>query len=66
MSLLLHYLHATQQQDIRVTRIHYQRPHDFVLLDDITIKNLEIFQSSYESSQKYSLFGVINTCITHA
>lgn len=29
-------------------------------LDDITIKNLEIFSSSYEGTSKQSLFGVIN------
>jgi DNA mismatch repair ATPase MutS len=28
---------------------------DRVLLDNITIKNLEVFASSYENNEKYSL-----------
>lgn len=56
-ALLLHYLTTTQQKDIStVYRISYYRPHDYVLLDDITIKNLEIFASSYDHNTKHSLF----------
>lgn len=35
-----------------------------VLLDDVTIKNLELFASSYENSEKYSLLGIIDTTQT--
>ena len=35
------------------------------MMDDITVKNLEIFNSSYELSERYSLFGVLNTTTTN-
>ena len=64
-ALLLHYLTTTQQRDIStVYRISYYRPHDYVLLDDVTIKNLELFNSSYDHDSQYSLFGVLDTCQT--
>ena len=64
-ALLLHYLHKTQQQDIStVYRISYYRPGDYVLLDDVTIKNLELFHSSYDQDSQYSLFGILDTCQT--
>jgi DNA mismatch repair protein MutS len=31
-----------------------------VLMDDITIKNLELFSSSYETNEKYSLIGILD------
>ena len=37
-----------------------------VLLDEVTIKNLELFASSYENSEKYSLLGIIDTTQTAA
>lgn len=56
-ALLLHYLYKTQQQDIStVYRISLYRPGDYVLLDDVTIKNLELFSSSYDQDSQYSLF----------
>lgn len=61
--LLLNYLMTTQQQDIStVYRVRYYRPGDYVLLDDVTVKNLEIFRSSYDGSTKYSLFGLLDAC----
>lgn len=64
-ALLLHYLHKTQQQDIRtVYRISFYRPGDYVLLDDVTIKNLELFHSSYDQDSQYSLFWILDTCQT--
>lgn len=45
-------------------RVSFHGDEDYVYLDDTTIKNLEIFSSSYESTEKYSLFGVINTTQT--
>jgi DNA mismatch repair ATPase MutS len=29
-------------------------------MDEVTIKNLEIFASSYELSTKYSLYGILD------
>lgn len=64
-ALLLHYLHKTQQQDIStVYRISLYRPGDYVLLDDVTIKNLELFSSSYDQNSQYSLFWILDTCQT--
>lgn len=64
-ALLLHYLTTTQQREIStVYRISYYRPHDYVLLDDVTIKNLELFHASYDHNSHYSLFGVLDTCQT--
>ncbi|AKH32960.1 DNA mismatch repair protein MutS [candidate division SR1 bacterium Aalborg_AAW-1] len=64
-ALLLHYLYKTQQQDIStVYRISLYRPGDYVLLDDVTIKNLELFSSSYDQDSQYSLFGILDTCQT--
>ena len=64
-ALLLHYLTTTQQREIStVYRISYYRPHDYVLLDDVTIKNLELFKSSYDHDSQYSLFWVLDTCQT--
>lgn len=66
-ALLLHYLYTTQQKDIStVYRVSRYRPGDFVLLDEVSIKNLELFQSSYDHSSQHSLFGVLNTCQTNA
>lgn len=64
-ALLLHYLYTTQKQDIStVYRISTYRPGDYVLLDDVTIKNLELFSSSYDQDSQYSLFGILDTCQT--
>lgn len=35
-----------------------------VLLDEVTVKNLELFSSSYEHSEKYSLIGIIDNTQT--
>ena len=64
-ALLLHYLSTTQKQEIStVYRISTYRPGDYVLLDDVTIKNLELFSSSYDQDSQYSLFGILDTCQT--
>nr|DAS54263.1 MAG TPA: Mismatch repair ATPase (MutS family) [Caudoviricetes sp.] len=33
-------------------------------MDETTVKNLEIFSSSYENSSKYTLFEILNTTKT--
>jgi len=61
MGLLLNYLTHTQKTQLtNVTRIALHAQDGLVLLDDVTIKNLEIFTSSYENSEKYSLIGVLD------
>jgi DNA mismatch repair ATPase MutS len=53
---LFNYLKDTQKTSLKnVSRISYYGDENKVNFDDITIKNLEILKSSYESNKKYSL-----------
>ena len=64
-SVLFHYLHNTQYTALtNVVSIHRHHETTRVTLDPVTIKNLELLQSSYDAQEKYSLFGVINTTVT--
>ncbi len=64
-ALLLKYLTDTQKTSLKnINQIAYWSDYNQVYIDDITIKNLEIFRSSYEWSEKYSLYGVINKTYT--
>jgi DNA mismatch repair protein MutS len=59
--LLFNYLKDTQKTSLKnVSRISYYGDENKVNFDDITIKNLEILKSSYESNKKYSLLWVID------
>lgn len=63
VALLFSYLTDTQKSDLSyIHSISYAWALDIMHLDWITIKNLEIFSSSYEQSVKYSLYWVIDTC----
>ena len=54
--LLISYLKNTQKKNLNnIVRISLHNQDSQVLLDEITTKNLEIFSSSYEQSEKYSL-----------
>ncbi len=60
-ALLLNYLFNTQKQQIKnIWQITYLTDTYKVNLDENTIRNLEIFRSSYEWQKKHSLFAVIN------
>jgi DNA mismatch repair protein MutS len=62
-ALLLSYLISTQQKTITtIYRVSYYHPDDYVLLDEVTMKNLELFASSYDHDQTYSLFGTLDQC----
>ena len=64
-ALLLHYLQYTQKSiAVRVVRVALHMHEQEVLLDQVTIKNLELFASSYENSEKYSLIGIIDNTQT--
>jgi len=64
-ALLLHYLQYTQKSiAVRVVRVALHMHEQEVLLDQVTIKNLEVFASSYEHSEKYSLIGIIDNTQT--
>ena len=65
MALLLDYLRYTQKKKLTtIAKIGYHSSEGLVLMDDVTIKNLEIFASSYESNTKYSLFWILDNAKT--
>jgi len=60
-ALLLHYIKNTQKTNIsNISKIWLHSQNKKVLLDNITIKNLEIFASSYEWLEKYSLIWILD------
>ncbi|MCX6822617.1 MAG: DNA mismatch repair protein MutS [candidate division SR1 bacterium] len=60
-TLLLNYIAHTQKMQLKnIAKISLHSQDHLVLLDDVTIKNLEIFTSSYENSEKYSLIGILD------
>ena len=57
LALLFSYLQHTQQQSLtNISKISFHSSEGAVLMDEVTVKNLEIFASSYEASSQYSLF----------
>ena len=67
LSLLFAYLQHTQQQSLtNISKISFHSSEGAVLMDEVTVKNLEIFASSYEASSQYSLFGILDTTKTAA
>lgn len=65
LALLFAYIQHTQQQILtNVAKISFHSGEGMVLMDEVTVKNLELFSSSYEQSGKYSLFGILNTTKT--
>lgn len=67
IALLLNYIKHTQTEQIQnVYKIAYHSWENKVLLDDITIKNLEIFNSSYEGGEKYTLYEILDKTRTTA
>ena len=66
-ALLLHYIKDTQKDNLKnIIRVSHHTMKDRVLLDEITIKNLEIFSSNYEHNDKYSLAGILDNTKTNA
>lgn len=67
ISLLLNYIKHTQQQNLaNVSKISYHAQKWSVLMDEITVKNLEIFSSSYENNEQYSLYWILDQTKTSA
>lgn len=67
VSLLLNYIKHTQQQNLaNISKISYHAQKWSVLMDEITVKNLEIFSSSYENNEQYSLFWILDQTKTSA
>lgn len=60
-AVLFSYIMAVQKYALQnIHRISYDLAPGNVFLDATTIKNLELFASSYHSQKKYSLYAVIN------
>ncbi len=65
MALLLSYINHNQKHALtNITKISFHSQDTYLLLDEVTIKNLEILSSSYEGSERYSLFHILNTTQT--
>jgi len=64
-ALLLNYLKNTQKTALtNIAKISLHNQNNKVLLDNVTIKNLEIFASSYENQEKYSLIWILDNTKT--
>jgi len=64
-ALLLNYIQYTQKSiNIKINRVSLYADDQYILLDNNTIKNLEIFQSSYENTSKHSLIWILNNTRT--
>jgi DNA mismatch repair protein MutS len=65
IALLFSYLNHTQKSSLtNITKISFHSQDTYIILDEVTIKNLELLSSSYEWSEKYSLFHILNTTQT--
>ena len=66
IALLFNYITNTQKTELRnIAKIALHSQDKLVLLDEVTLKNLEIFSSSYEHSEKYSLIWILERTKTH-
>ncbi|MFT3745262.1 MAG: DNA mismatch repair protein MutS [Pyrinomonadaceae bacterium] len=60
----LRYAQETQRASAgHISEIDYFESSDFMVLDSVTLRNLEIFESRGEKS-KNTLFGVLDECVT--
>ncbi len=65
LALLFSYLNHTQKHALtNITKISFHSQDTYLLLDEVTIKNLELLYSSYEGSEKYSVYHILNTTKT--
>ncbi|HMT00712.1 MAG TPA: DNA mismatch repair protein MutS [Candidatus Absconditabacterales bacterium] len=64
-SLLFQYLSRTQKGALhKISGLQFFGGEDRLYFDDVTLKNLEIFESSYEHTVRHSLLGVFDKCVT--
>lgn len=65
LSILLGYLKDVKKTSLKnISKVSYYWDEEKLILDDVTIRNLEIFKSSYEWSKKHSLLWVIDNTQT--
>ena len=61
IALLLYYLKHTQKHSLtNITKISFHSQDSYLILDDVTIKNLELLSSTYEGNEKYSLLNILD------
>jgi len=61
MTLLLYYLKHTQKHFLtNITKISFHSQDTYLILDDVTIKNLELLSSTYEWNERYSLLNILD------
>lgn len=64
-ALLLSYIKSTQKSSLsNFSRVTFHSQDKLVLLDDTTIKNLEIFSSNYDGNEKNCLYRILNNTQT--
>jgi DNA mismatch repair protein MutS len=62
---VLRYMKENQQSALaHLKDIRYFRPHDYMVLDDIAKRNLEVTQSLIEGRVHGSLLGILDECVT--
>lgn len=65
LGALLSYIHNTKQtHPLHLSTIEFWNPHEFLILDPSTIRNLDIFENQKSHTQEHSLIGTINTTQT--
>jgi DNA mismatch repair protein MutS len=66
-AMILTYLESTQKQALEhINNIVFYSPEHFLLLDEATLRNLEIFQNSYDRTKKNTLINVVDETVTAA
>lgn len=66
-SLTMLYSYLRHHQAAALTQsctFHFYEPEEFLLLDKVTQKNLEIIKNSDEKEDKHTLFGVLDNAVT--
>ncbi len=62
---LLHYIRQTQKQDVAHLRgIETYRLESYLWLDDVSVRNLELFKNLQNGSRRGTLIGVIDRTVT--
>ncbi|MCD4829738.1 MAG: DNA mismatch repair protein MutS, partial [Candidatus Cloacimonetes bacterium] len=63
--MLLTYLHSLKKDDLsHVTEVHYYSMSDFMQIDEVTSRNLELTRNMRNGARKASLLGVIDRTST--
>jgi DNA mismatch repair protein MutS len=63
--MVLHYAEANQKRPLSHIRpLSFYRVQDFMVIDEVTKRNLELTQSLFEQGKRGSLFGLLDQTIT--